>query len=62
MFERAVDGVHELADCGDEDLQLGFAPCLKVVIESTLVGSGSDGDQGGHAEDSKQKFGGDLCL
>lgn len=62
MFEHTVDGVSELAHGGDEGLQLGFAARLNVVIESTQVGSGSNDDQGGHAEDSKQRFGGDLCL
>ena len=39
MFKRAIDGVEELADCGHEDLQLGFATCLSIVIESTQVDS-----------------------
>ena len=39
MFGRAVDGVHERADCGDEDLQLGFATCLSLVIESARAES-----------------------
>jgi hypothetical protein len=39
VFERAIDGVEELADCGHEDLQLGFATCLSIVTESTQVDS-----------------------
>jgi hypothetical protein len=39
VFERAIDGVVELAGCGNEDLQLGFATCLSLVIERSQVGS-----------------------
>jgi len=41
VFKRAIDGVEELADCGHEDPQLGFATCLSIVIENTKVDSDS---------------------
>ena len=60
VFERTVEGPQGMADGADEGLQLGFATRSNVVIESRQVGL--DGDQGGHAEDSRQRFGGDVCL
>ena len=61
-IRQASNNYESPPDGGGEGLQRGFATRLKVVIESTQVGLESDGDQDGHAEDLKQKFGDDLCL